>query len=179
MAKLLIVYASHYGQTERIATHVARQLQAQNVAVDCWPIKQFNRIQPNLSEYTQCVLMAAVYRGRHRGEILEFIARYKEFLNALPCVLCSVSMAAASSDETATKKMAFYVEDLQRRASWEPSEIEYFAGRVSYRSYNLILRWIMKRIMLASGHSTDTSRDHEYTNWSEVDAFVAKLADRN
>jgi menaquinone-dependent protoporphyrinogen IX oxidase len=33
----------------------------------------------------------------------------------------------------------------------------------------------MKRIALAAGHSTDTSRDHAYTDWSRVDAFADRV----
>jgi menaquinone-dependent protoporphyrinogen oxidase len=33
----------------------------------------------------------------------------------------------------------------------------------------------MKRIARASGGSTDTSRDHEYTDWEALDRLVDEL----
>jgi menaquinone-dependent protoporphyrinogen oxidase len=34
----------------------------------------------------------------------------------------------------------------------------------------------MKRITGKEGGSTDTSRDHEYTDWNKVTAYARKLA---
>jgi menaquinone-dependent protoporphyrinogen oxidase len=35
----------------------------------------------------------------------------------------------------------------------------------------------MKRIAKHAGGSTDTSRDHEYTDWVALEQFVAALAE--
>jgi menaquinone-dependent protoporphyrinogen oxidase len=49
------------------------------------------------------------------------------------------------------------------------------AGALLYRQYNWLVRLVMKRIAKAEGGSTDTSRDHEYTDWVDLDRFVAGL----
>jgi len=40
----------------------------------------------------------------------------------------------------------------------------------------LILRLVMKMISRSAGHATDTSRDHEYTGWAQVQRFAASIA---
>ena len=35
----------------------------------------------------------------------------------------------------------------------------------------------MKRIAATEGASTDTTRDHEYTDWGALDAMAARFAD--
>jgi menaquinone-dependent protoporphyrinogen oxidase len=45
-------------------------------------------------------------------------------------------------------------------------------GALLYAQYNFLIRFIMKRISEASGGSTDTSRDHIYTDWRGLDGFV-------
>jgi menaquinone-dependent protoporphyrinogen IX oxidase len=40
--------------------------------------------------------------------------------------------------------------------------------------YNWRLRRVMRRIA-DSGLSTDTTRDHDYTDWAAVDLFVRKF----
>jgi len=35
---------------------------------------------------------------------------------------------------------------------------------------------LMKHIASKEGGATDTSRDHEYTNWAEVDQFAVEFA---
>jgi menaquinone-dependent protoporphyrinogen oxidase len=36
----------------------------------------------------------------------------------------------------------------------------------------------MRRIACAEGGDTDTSRDHEYTDWQQVEAYADRLAQR-
>ena len=42
-----------------------------------------------------------------------------------------------------------------------------------YREYNVLIRWVMRRIARASGGSVDTTQDHIYTDWQALDRFVA------
>jgi hypothetical protein len=46
-----------------------------------------------------------------------------------------------------------------------------------YRKYNFLLRMIMKRIAQRAGASTDTSRDHVFTAWRDLDDLVRKLVE--
>ena len=34
-------------------------------------------------------------------------------------------------------------------------------------------RWMLKKIARQAGKDTDTSKNHEYTNWKAVDQFVS------
>ena len=45
--------------------------------------------------------------------------------------------------------------------------------RLLYTQYNVLIRFVMKRIAKHAGGATDTSRDHEYTDWVALDQFVA------
>jgi menaquinone-dependent protoporphyrinogen oxidase len=47
------------------------------------------------------------------------------------------------------------------------------AGRLAYTQYGILTRLLMTWIARRQGGPTDTSRDHELTNWDEV----ARLAD--
>jgi len=49
------------------------------------------------------------------------------------------------------------------------------AGALSYTKYNFLVRFVMKRIAKAQGASTDTSRDHELTDWEALDHIVDEL----
>ncbi|HEX8109696.1 MAG TPA: hypothetical protein VF516_18320, partial [Kofleriaceae bacterium] len=50
------------------------------------------------------------------------------------------------------------------------------AGGLPYRSYHWFLRFVMKLISRSAGHSTDTRRDHEYTDWARVQQLAADIA---
>ena len=51
-----------------------------------------------------------------------------------------------------------------------------FTGAVAYTRYGWWYRWYLKRISRRKGLPTDTSRDWDFTEWSEVERFAEKLA---
>ncbi len=68
------------------------------------------------------------------------------------------------------------VERFFRESQWRPTRAQPVAGALLYRQYNFFIRWVMKRIARHEGGSTDTSRDHVYTNWEALDAFAREFA---
>lgn len=50
------------------------------------------------------------------------------------------------------------------------------AGAIAYTKYAWPTRMMLKYISWRSGGSTDTSRDHEYTNWAQVDRLADDFA---
>jgi menaquinone-dependent protoporphyrinogen oxidase len=62
------------------------------------------------------------------------------------------------------------------RHGWAPERTASFAGAIAYTKYNPLVRWVMRRIARKAGGSTDTTRDHEYTDWERVDAFADEIA---
>jgi len=59
---------------------------------------------------------------------------------------------------------------------FQPDLSACIAGTIKYTRYNVILRWYMKRASRMNVGSTDTTRDHEYTNWEQVAAFARQFA---
>ena len=65
------------------------------------------------------------------------------------------------------------LEAFSARTGWHPGRAVSFAGALPYTRYNPLLRFVMKRI----SHTTDTSRDHDFTDWKAVRAFADAIAD--
>jgi menaquinone-dependent protoporphyrinogen oxidase len=61
---------------------------------------------------------------------------------------------------------------------WHPTMVRPMAGAPMYTKYNWLIRMIMKRIAHRAGASTDTSRDHTFTKWQDLDDLIGKLADK-
>ena len=59
---------------------------------------------------------------------------------------------------------------------WHPQRLVPVAGALRYSQYNFAVRMLMKRIARESGGSTDTTRDHEYTDWTALEQFVDQFA---
>ena len=49
---------------------------------------------------------------------------------------------------------------------WKPNMTASFAGALKYTQYNWLKRALIKHIAKKEGGSTDTSQDHEYTDWT-------------
>ena len=52
-----------------------------------------------------------------------------------------------------------------------------FAGSMAYTQYGPILRGITKMVSRRRGGPTDTTRDHEMTDWAAVDRFTERVAE--
>jgi menaquinone-dependent protoporphyrinogen oxidase len=88
--------------------------------------------------------------------------------------LFAVSMAAATP--TPGPDPSGHLASLYDQVDWKPSFAVAFAGALPYRKYNWLLRLIMQRISKASGHTTDTSKNHEFTSWAAVESFSDRVA---
>jgi menaquinone-dependent protoporphyrinogen oxidase len=51
-----------------------------------------------------------------------------------------------------------------------------FAGKLAYTQYGVLTRWLMRRIAAREGGPTDTSRDHDLTDWVAVRDFALAVA---
>jgi menaquinone-dependent protoporphyrinogen oxidase len=47
---------------------------------------------------------------------------------------------------------------------------------MAYTKYSLLLRLLLKYIAHRAGGPTDTSRDHEFTDWIQVERFATDFA---
>jgi menaquinone-dependent protoporphyrinogen oxidase len=55
--------------------------------------------------------------------------------------------------------------------------VHHAAGALKYLEYDFFKRALMRQIARKEGASVDTSRDHEFTDWEALDAFVQEFAD--
>jgi menaquinone-dependent protoporphyrinogen oxidase len=172
MSRILIAYASHYGQTEKIAKQLAAHLRQQGHEVALANARTTELPAPN--GYDLVVLGSRVEAGHHASQIRKYIREHIAALETMPTAFFSVSMAAAGPH--AGLDPDGYLETTFSDLSWRPSRAIAFAGGLPYRKYGFIMRFIMKRISRAAGRTTDTSQNHEMTDWDAVRRFAAELA---
>jgi menaquinone-dependent protoporphyrinogen oxidase len=172
MAAILLLYASHFGQTRAIATRIADRLRDAGHDVDL--VDARSKHVPPVEDYDLVVMGSRVELGRHASEIHNYMASNAAELAARPTVVFSVSMSAArpASGPDPNGYLGTLFEDV----GWTPSRAVAFGGALPYRKYNFLLRWIMKRISKSGGHTTDTSKNHEFTDWTAVDKLADNIA---
>jgi menaquinone-dependent protoporphyrinogen oxidase len=171
MSSILVVYASHYGQTRAIAERLAQRLREHRHEVDV--VNAEGDIPPP-QDYDVVVLGSRVELGRHASCVLDFVRLYRAALHEMPTAFFSVSMAA-TRPEAGPDPDGYMVKTFSD-LGWQPTLTASFAGGLPYRKYGFFMRFVMKRISKSAGHTTDTSRDHEFTDWTEVSAFADNVA---
>jgi menaquinone-dependent protoporphyrinogen oxidase len=166
-----VLYGSTYGQTERIARRLGEFLQQAGFAVD---LHRGDRLPEylTLETYTGVVVAASVLAGYHQRYIREFVRYHAARLNRLPSAFVSVCGSAGSEPA----KASAYIEGLLQESGWRPTITRSFTGAVTYTKYSWPMRWVLKRISRSKGLPTDTSRDWDFTEWSEVKVFARTLA---
>jgi menaquinone-dependent protoporphyrinogen oxidase len=181
MRPIGVLYVTRHGQTEEIARHIAYRLSDLGADVEVLDLDPHAE-SLNLHDYRAVVLAAPVYRERHRREMTEFVKRHLSELQSMPSGFVSVSMSQAGAErpDASAEEHANAVAEVQKllnqfseETGWRPEYVQPVAGALMYTKYNVLLRFLMRLISKKHHGSTDTSRDHEYTNWLELDRFVA------
>lgn len=168
---ILIVYCTHDGQTEKIAHFLAGQMRAHQRAVEvvnaARPAPEFS-----VSQYDAVIIGAPVRMGKYPRAVIDFVRTHRARLEKVPSAFFSVCMAAANPNEAKRRAAENWPERLFKDTGWRPRLAATFAGALRYTRYNWFIRWLMKRIAKFEGASTDTSQDHEYTDWESVSRFA-------
>jgi len=169
--RFLIVYATSYGQTAKIARCMADLLIASGEVVTLVNAKNHPR-DLQAGEFDGVIIGGSIIGGRHHRALERYVRAHRGVLNEMPSAFFSVSGSAASSLEGERAKAEKFVTEFLDRTGWHPGQTDTIGGSMAYTKYNPFLRWIVKRAAKVAGGPTDTSRDHEHTDWSQVERFV-------
>jgi menaquinone-dependent protoporphyrinogen oxidase len=183
MKPILIVYATREGQTRRIAEHIAADIRAHGRTAEVANARD-PQVSRALAGCAAVVVAASIHMGKHEPEMVAFVREQRSALETLPAAFLSVSMAEAGAEDErasaesraqARRDVEEQIKDFFDRTAWHPARVKPVAGALLYTKYNFIVRFMMKQIVKKKGGSTDTSRDHEYTDWAALDHFVSDL----
>lgn len=168
---ILLVYGTGYGQAQKIAERMRDLLVERSYLVT---LVRGDQLHPDfsLAGFDGAIVGASVNLSKHQPYIDRFVRDHIAELNRLPSAFFSVSGSAGSSQEKERAAARRILTDFLTATRWKPRMTATMAGAIMFTKYNVVLRWFMKRISAREGRSTDTSRDHEYTDWTQVQEFV-------
>ena len=173
--EILIVYGTTHGQTATIANFLQLALERRGCHAVVSNVK--NPPTPSLDQFDGVIVGASVIARGHQPAIAAFIRDNLGTLNAMPSAFFSVSASAGSSREGGRAAARRLRDDFLTETGFHPNLSECIAGAIKYTRYNFLLRWYMKKASRMNGGSTDTSRDHEYTDWAQVEGFARQFAE--
>ncbi|HTQ04720.1 MAG TPA: flavodoxin domain-containing protein [Polyangiaceae bacterium] len=173
MAKILLLFASSYGQTAKVAEHLASRWREQGHAVEVEP---FGPAEPSPAGF-DAVILGSRLAVDYARSLKRYVKRHRSALAARHSGFFSVSMSAASADPSVEAKLRAKIGELLHETHWSPAHVASFAGALPYTRYDPVTRAVIKFISARAGHPTNTSRDYEFTDWSSVDRFADAVSE--
>jgi menaquinone-dependent protoporphyrinogen oxidase len=169
--RILIVYASSYGQTAKIANRLGETFEQEGCEVDLVDARE-GPVTVRPDAYSAIVVGSSLMARGNQPAVRAFIAANREVLIAQPSAFYQVSASAGSADAAGRAAAERVMRAFLDQMNWQPTFTLSVAGAINYTRYNPLLRWYMKRASRKHGGTTDTSRDHEYTDWNQVERFA-------
>lgn len=173
MPRILVLYGTTDGQTAKISRAVADVLSQQGAQVD---VAEAGHATVRPQDYAGVIVAASVHAGGYQRAVRRWVRRHAEALRARPTAFVSVCLGVLQKDPGVQRELAAIVRRFLTATGWQPTMTETIPGALLYTRYNWIKRQIMKRIAAKAGGDTDTTRDYEYTNWSDVRSFADRFA---
>jgi menaquinone-dependent protoporphyrinogen oxidase len=96
-------------------------------------------------------------------------------MGARPSAFLSVSMSAVKKDEQHRADTQKCIDEFLEETGWKPTVTKAVAGALKYTKYDWLKRFVMVQIVKSEGGDIDTSKDHEYTDWADLKAFVSEF----
>lgn len=178
MLDVPVFYATSEGHTRRIAERLASGLRARGLESEAVDIASDNADRLDWAHVRGAVIGASIHTGRHQRVAASFAAAHARDLEAHPSAFFSVSLSAASRNAQEVEAARTIAQGFVERARWQPDCVMSFAGALAYTKYGWLKRLILKRAARKEGGPTDTTRDHDLTDWVAVDRLAADIAQR-
>lgn len=169
--RILLIYSTIEGQTRKISDHVAERLSGAGHDVDLIDATGV-KAAPEADSFDALIVAAPVHIGTFPAPLRRFVKNNAETLMARPGAFISVSLTAASANPDEVAELDEIVEKFSKETGWWPVQEHNAAGALKFTEYDFFRRWMLKRISEKEGGPTDTSRDHEFTDWAALDEFI-------
>ena len=170
--KLMIVYGSTEGQTRKICEFLKDESEK---AGHTPAIFDAMVTPPDPAEFDAVLVAASLHGGGYQVTVKDYVQDYHKTLNQMNSGFLSVSLTAATDESESWKELEQHTEDFLLETGWKPKFIEQIAGALRYTQYDFFKRFIMRMITKRAGGDTDTTRDHEYTDWKQVRGVIHKI----
>lgn len=183
MKPILVLYATREGHTRRIAEFLAASVRLNGGQTTVVNAADFES-SFQFDDFSGAFVAASVHQGYHEKELVQFVKRHLAALSGIPSVFFSVSLSQAGAEDAtaspehrakASGEVQKMIDVFLQETGWCPTIVKPVAGALMYTKYNFLIRFIMKRIARKERASTDTSKDHEFTNWVGLHELVQEF----
>jgi menaquinone-dependent protoporphyrinogen oxidase len=175
MPRILVVYSSTHGHTEKIAARIAAALEHDGAAVDLHQLAPA-KLGPTPLDYDAVVVGGSIHAGHHQRELVDWVKLHRTGLQMRPSAFFTVCLTAADDTQESREATRAYLDDFVETTGWTPRSSATFAGALQYREYDFATRLVMRLLMHRHDHPSDISRDYDFTDWDAVDRWAHAFA---
>ena len=168
MAKILIVYSTTDGHTRKICLRLQGIVENLNNQVAVISVHEAGTV--DLDSFDKLVIGASIRYGKHSPEVYEFIKVNSRVLDAKPNAFFTVNVVARKPEKN-TPETNPYLKKFLKQISWKPKVLGVFAGKIDYKLYGPLDRFMIRLIMRITKGPTAPDTNIEFTDWDKVDAF--------
>lgn len=172
---IAMCYASHDGQTRKLALYLADKLMDQGLLLT---LDDLNATQPSpedISEAGQLILIAPVRYGYHLPAMEAFVNKNRSALEGKPLVLVSLNLTARKDNKN-TPETNPYMRKWVKKLGLHPDLQAVFAGKLNYALYPWWEKQIIRLIMKITGGPTNLDANIDFTRWDRVEALALQVA---
>jgi menaquinone-dependent protoporphyrinogen oxidase len=174
MQPILVAYATTEGHTRKVAEFIAERLRIRGHRVDLVDVAT-PAAQDVTGPYQAALIGGSVHQHKHQDALTHFAKSNREWLAAMPVAIFSVSLASALGGIDDRLEAQRMLEEFVAETGLRPWATRRVAGALKYTQYDYFKRLVMRLIAKHHARDTDTSCDHEYTDWDDVEAFVEQF----
>lgn len=171
MTRVLVLYGTSEGQTETVAERIGDVLEAAGHDPTVTHVL-YRPESLRLADYDAIIVGASVHGGKHQRYVTRYVKKQVDELNRLPSAFFSVSLTTAEDTDGARDRARRYVAAFLAETGWNPDETAVVPGALKYRQYGTLKRFVMKQVAKRTSGDSDTSREYEYTDWTDVESFT-------
>jgi menaquinone-dependent protoporphyrinogen oxidase len=169
--KVLIIYATVEGQTEKVSRFVVDDIKKQGheavlINVEDTSDFSFDRVDA-------VILAASVHQRRHPRKFEAFLQAYQTELKKMQTLLLSVSLNAAFPE--GLEEAGEYVVEMKMRTGLETSRELLVAGAIRTDQYDYFAMQVVRHVVLRGQDFDHRSGEHEFTDWDAVSLEVSEF----
>lgn len=173
MSKVLMLFASREGQTQKIIERMRSIVSHAGNEVDLVGLEG-PTTGIRLEQYDAFMLGSSIRYGHHHADFCRFAEQNAGALNSKLCYFFSVNLTARKANRSEPHQNPYLTRFL-RNGSLRPDSVEVFAGAYRLSRYNFFQKLLLRLIFRVSDGSSAPTEDHEFTDWSRVTQFAERF----
>ncbi|WP_375323684.1 flavodoxin domain-containing protein [Flagellimonas sp. GZD32] len=167
--KILIIYGTAEGQTQKIARFMANILMEEGHQTETANAAEN---PPSPERFDAILIGSSIHLNKYKSSIKTYIKENVATLNQKSTGFFSVSLAMASSNIEEHEEVKGITKSFLTKTNWNPDHIYYMAGALKFTKYDYLKKMTMRTIAKKErpGVEIDINSNYEYSDWKKIEA---------